>query len=106
MVLKAENTKEIKLTLDWKSDLFSDKEKKLKGIIGFTKFPDQFMTCDFRLTVEKVPSHPLAKRHRADIEGCINPDNSAIVISILVAEFKFPHEVDVHRIVSTEFLGS
>jgi hypothetical protein len=58
------------------------------------------------LTVEKVPSHPLAKRHRADIEGCINPDNSAIVVSILVAEFKFPHEVDVHRIVSTEFLGA
>ncbi len=61
---------------------------------------------NFRLTVEKVPSHPLAKRHRADIEGCINPDNSAIVVSILVVEFKFPHEVDVHRIVSTEFLGA
>ena len=73
----------------------------------FGKFLDQHLSLKcFRLTVEKVPSHPLAKRHRADIEGCINPDNSAIVISILVAEFKFPHEVDVHRIVSTEFLGS
>jgi hypothetical protein len=52
-----------------------------------------------------VPSHPLSKRHRADIEGCVNRENSSIVVSMMVCHFKFPHEVDVHRIVSTEFLG-
>jgi hypothetical protein len=52
-----------------------------------------------------LPSHPLAKRHRRDIEGCVNADNVAIVVSAMLCEFKFPHEVDVHKIVSTELLG-
>ena len=70
----------------------------------FLKANDHFLTC--RLTVEKLPSHPLARRHRADIEGCANVDNVAFVVSAMLCEFKFPHEVDVHKIVSTELLGN
>jgi hypothetical protein len=55
--------------------------------------------------VEKFASHPLSRRHRADIEGCVSVDNSAVVVSVAKCDFKFPHEVDVHNIVATELLG-
>lgn len=55
--------------------------------------------------MEKVESHNLSKRHRSEIEGCLSAENSAMVICMAKAEFRFPYEVDVHNILSTELMG-
>ncbi len=54
---------------------------------------------------QKMHSNPLAEKFRSEIEGLVDKDNTTIVISLALLEFNFPHQLDVHNILSNDLLG-
>jgi hypothetical protein len=57
------------------------------------------------LSVQKSTRNPLADKFRLDIDGLVDKDNTAIVISLALVAFSFPHQMDVHHVLSTELMA-
>lgn len=57
------------------------------------------------VSVQKSLTNPLAGKFRMDIDGLVDKDNTAVVLSMALLEFNFPHEMDVYDVISNELLA-
>lgn len=56
------------------------------------------------LSVQKSLSNPLADKFRLEIDGVVDKSNTSILISINLLQFNFRHQVDVHNVISNDFM--
>ena len=57
------------------------------------------------LSLQKSMTNPLAGKFRMDMDGVMDKDNTSMVVSMALLQLNFPHQMDVHDVLSNDMMG-